>query len=479
MIICCPNFKLQEWAGQYYTPQSITQFITDIINPKPGEKVLDPASGTGGFLISAYKSMLKNSAGNLDVKEAQENIKGTEVNQLALKLSKMNLFLHGLGKPNIKNENALAKPFNDIQWSDKVDIIVTNPPFGGVVDQGIAMNFPKPFRTRSMSDLFFVRIIEQLREKGRCAIVAPNSFLFGKGAKTQIKKELLSECNLHTIIRLPHGVFSPFTAIKTNILFFTKGQPTKEIWYFEHPLPEGRQSYGITKPLRLDELELEKEWWNNREEKKFACYCWKASLEQIRQRDFNLDLPNPNRKLEIKIDSKYLKAYLKDLKNTLPGRDYSKQFQVAGSMLIGAIFDHELKNLQLEKPINDGRGFIDAYFQNRNKEGFFKNIKDMRDIKCPWVPVEFKNYVDDLNNPEFDQLAERLDPIRGMFGILVCRRLDDKKKIIERCRDKLRQYKYIVVLDETDFEKLVYEKIKRGNESVDDYMELKLEEVIN
>src|SRR5208282_3361328 len=160
-------------------------------------------------------------------------------------------------------------------------------PFGGTEEPGIEMNFPSVYRTRETADLFLVLIMKLLREDGRCGMVLPDGFLFGEGAKTRIKEKLLSEFNLHTIIRLPNGVFNPYTGIRTNLLFFERGRPTKEIWYFEHPYPEGSKSYNKTKPIRIEEFNLEKEWWNNRENTKFTQYCWKVTLENVVKKNYN------------------------------------------------------------------------------------------------------------------------------------------------------------------------------------------------
>src|SRR5665647_2371368 len=172
-----------------------------------------------------------------------------------------------------------------------VDFVVTNPPFGGTEEPGVEMNFPSTYRTRETADLFLVLIMKLLREEGRCGIVLPDGFLFGEGAKTRIKEKLLSEFNLHTIVRLPNGVFSPYTGIRTNLLFFEKGKSTKEIWYFEHPYPEGCKSYNKTKPIRIEEFGAEKAWWDHREENEHA---WKVPVEAIVANNFNLDVKNPH-----------------------------------------------------------------------------------------------------------------------------------------------------------------------------------------
>ncbi len=174
---------------------------------------------------------------------------------------------------------------------DRVDVIVTNPPFGGMEEDGIENNFPQAFRTRETADLFLVLIIQLLKEGGRAAIVLPDGLLFGEGVKTRIKEKLLEECNLHTIVRLPNGVFNPYTGIKTNLLFFEKGNPTKHVWYYEHPYPEGQKSYNKTRPIHIDEFQPERKWWKKRKETEYA---WKVSAEDIKAAGYNLDRKNPH-----------------------------------------------------------------------------------------------------------------------------------------------------------------------------------------
>ena len=286
-------------AGEYYTPRAVTQFIVDIVNPKLGEKVLDPACGTGGFLVSTLENMKKQITSDADLENLQNNINGVEKKPLPHLLCTTNMILHGIEVPNIRHDNTLARPLADYDASDMVDVVVTNPPFGGTEEPGIEMNFPATFRTRETADLFLVLIMKLLREEGRCGMVLPDGFLFGEGAKTRIKEKLLSEFNLHTIVRLPNGVFSPYTGIRTNLLFFEKGKSTKEIWYFEHPYPEGYKTYNKTKPIQIEEFDLERKWWENREDEKFKQYAWQVTADEIKQRNYNFDLKNPNKNNEI------------------------------------------------------------------------------------------------------------------------------------------------------------------------------------
>jgi type I restriction enzyme M protein len=207
------------------------------------------------------------------------------------------MLLHGIEVPsNIRHDNTLARPLRDYGPKDRVDVVVTNPPFGGTEEDGIEANFPAAFRTRETADLFLVLIMHLLKPGGRAAIVLPDGTLFGEGVKTRIKEKLLEECNLHTVVRLPNGVFNPYTGIKTNLLFFTKGEPTKEVWYYEHPYPEGYKSYSKTKPMRIEEFAPEKSWWGDkkREGREENERAWKVSVEQIKAGGYNLDIKNPN-----------------------------------------------------------------------------------------------------------------------------------------------------------------------------------------
>jgi len=279
-------------AGEYYTPRAVTQFMVDILNPQLGEVVFDPACGTGGFLVNVIEHVKKQFKTSKDSAKLQDTIHGVEKKPLPHMLAMTNMMLHGIDVPtNIRHDNTLSRPLKDYGPKDRVDVIITNPPFGGVEEDGIEKNFPKKYQTRETADLFMALIMHLLRtDTGRAAVVLPDGFLFGEGTKTTLKKELLEEFNLHTIVRLPNGVFSPYTGIKTNILFFEKGAPTKNVWFFEHPYPEGYKSYSRGKPLRIEEFDLEKKWWYKRKQTEFA---WKVSVKDIEDRNYNLDFKNP------------------------------------------------------------------------------------------------------------------------------------------------------------------------------------------
>jgi type I restriction enzyme M protein len=293
-------------AGEYYTPRAVTQFAIDMVDPQLGEIVLDPACGTGGFLTGAFEHMKKQVKKPTELKSLKNSIRGVEKKPLPHVLCATNMMVHGIEVPsNILNDNTLARPLRDYGKKDQVDVIVTNPPFGGVEEDGIENNFPAEFRTRETADLFLVLVMELLKDGGRAAIVLPDGTLFGEGIKTRIKKKMLEECNLHTIVRLPKSVFAPYTTIATNVLFLTKGEPTKDIWYYEHQLPEGVKAYSKTKPMRLSEFDEEKKWWTKRKETEKA---WKVSAKDIAANNYNLDIKNPNAPVETHEDPEVLLA---------------------------------------------------------------------------------------------------------------------------------------------------------------------------
>ncbi|MEM9374657.1 MAG: class I SAM-dependent DNA methyltransferase [Pseudomonadota bacterium] len=293
-------------SGEFYTPRSVTQFMVDMLDPKLDERVLDPACGTGGFLAHVMDHKSDHYVQSThDAETVQKTIFGVEKKALPHLLCVTNMMLHGIEAPtNIAHDNTLSSPLKDHRWRGKVDVIVTNPPFGGVEEDGIEKNVPQAFQTRETADLFLVLIIELLKEGGRAAVVLPDGTMFGEGIKTRIKEKLMTECDLHTIVRLPNGVFNPYTPIKTNLLFFEKGKPTEEVWFYEHPYPEGYKSYSKTKPMRIEEFEgerSEKAWWGDlktREGRKESDRAWMVSADEIKAIGYNLDITNPHRKEE-------------------------------------------------------------------------------------------------------------------------------------------------------------------------------------
>ncbi len=280
-------------AGEYYTPRAVTQFIVDMINPQIGEKILDPARGTGGFLACTIEHLKKQIQTTEEGESLNCNILGIEKKPLPHQLCTTNMILHGIDTPiNIRRDNTLSKPINNISPVDRVDCIVTNPPFGGIEEEGIESNFPSAYRTKETADLFLLYIIAMLKPHGRCGVVLPDGALFGEGVKTRIKEKLMTDCNLHTIIRLPKSVFAPYTSINTNLLFFTKGEPTKETWFYRLDMPEGYKNFSKTKPMKREHLQPIDEWWNNRKkiENDGFFKSKKYSIDEIKERNYNLDL---------------------------------------------------------------------------------------------------------------------------------------------------------------------------------------------
>ncbi len=286
-------------AGEFYTPRAVTEFMAAMLDPQMGEKILDPACGTGGFLVSVIEHMrrkkyIKTAA---DERKLPSLIMGYEKKQLPHLLCTTNMMIHGVLTPvNVRHDNTLSYPYKDWGPKQRVEVIITNPPFGGVEEDGIENNFPAEFRTRETADLFLALIIRLLKDGGRAAIVLPDGTLFGEGMKTRLKKKLLEECNLHTIVRLPNSVFAPYTSIATNLLFFEKGKPTKEIWYYEHKLPEGAKAYNKTRPIRPEEFKAEEAWWGGakRKGRQESEVTWKVTIDQVEARNYNLDFKNPH-----------------------------------------------------------------------------------------------------------------------------------------------------------------------------------------
>lgn len=277
-------------SGEFYTPRAVTHFITEMVNPRLGEKVLDPACGTGGFLTAAIERM-KSQASNVEERQSiQAKVRGWEYKPLPYLLAITNLILHDIEVPDITFRDALDQPLINYHEKDRVDVILANPPFGGIVANNNEKNFPLNFRTKESADLFLILFIHLLKNGGRAGIVLPDGSLTGEGVKLRVRQRLLEECNLHTIIRLPNSVFQPYATVATNLLFFEKGKSTKEIWYYEHRLPEGQKSYSKTKPIRLEEFDPIREWWIDRKESKI---CWKVDIENIKARNYDLDIKNP------------------------------------------------------------------------------------------------------------------------------------------------------------------------------------------
>lgn len=307
-------------SGEFYTPRAVTQFMTEMVNPRLGETVFDPACGTGGFLVNAIEHIRQREENSVDDRlTLQKTIRGCEYKPLPYELALTNLILHDIEVPNIEYGDSLGREYSSIRDRDRVDVILANPPFGGTVANGNEGNFPANFRTRESADLFLILIVNLLKTNGRAALVLPDGSLTGEGVKQRVRQKLLEDCDLHTIVRLPNSVFQPYATVATNLLFFEKKRhtglaapdsdlplfnngevkdsdryATKEIWYYEHRLPDGQKSYSKTKTIQVQEFEPLKAWWTNRVETDQA---WRVPIQTIIDRGFDLDIKNPNGKI--------------------------------------------------------------------------------------------------------------------------------------------------------------------------------------
>ena len=299
-------------SGEFYTPRAVVRFMVAVTDPRLGETLLDPACGTGGFLVEAFDHLRKQCkrAEHYAVLQS-ESLFGGEAKSLPYLLAQMNLLLHGLETPQIDPLNSLRFPLKEIGDRDRVDIILTNPPFGGEEERGILSNFPEDKQASETALLFLQLIMRKLRRPGahsemrdlksqnsrggRAGVVVPNGILFGDGVCARIKEELLQDFNLHTIVRLPNGVFAPYTSIPTNLLFFDRSCPTKDVWYYEQPLPEGRKNYTKTQPIQFEDFSVCIAWWHKRKENDHA---WKVPAAAILKNGGNLDIKNPRGKVD-------------------------------------------------------------------------------------------------------------------------------------------------------------------------------------
>ncbi|MEN6682268.1 N-6 DNA methylase [Stenotrophomonas pavanii] len=326
-------------AGEFYTPRAITQFMVDRVNPrlKKNEVVLDPACGTGGFLtatIDHLRNQRTTKSGTKEQRAIEAAIRGIEKKQLPHLLCTTNMLMHGIDVPSqIEHHNTLGVGWNEWNANNRVDCVITNPPFGGYEDDGVGGDYPADVRTRETADMFMALIIKKLlKENGRAAVVLPDGFLFGEGVKATLKRLLLRDCKLHTIVRLPKGVFAPYTTIKTNLLFFTKGALvddgtehfyTDTIWYYEHPYPPGYKSYSKTKPIRFEEFRAEQDWWGSeandfadRVENEFA---WKVDFKSKRQQAEAAAQPHWDRAEQLGNEASALDNRIRDLRESIKG----------------------------------------------------------------------------------------------------------------------------------------------------------------
>ena len=286
-------------SGEFYTPRAITEFVVQMVDPKVGQSVADFACGTGGFLVSALNHMKKDITDTKQNEILSKSFYGVEKKPLPYLLCTTNMLLHDINEPMIIHGNSLEKNVRDYEEDDKFDIILMNPPYGGTEKKSVQQNFPEQLRNSETADLFMVEILYRLKENGKVGIVLPDGFLFGNdNTKVNIKKKLLEECNLHTIIRLPGSIFAPYTPIATNLLFFDKTGSTSEVWFYRMDLPKGYKAFSKTKPVEIKHMQSIIEWWNNRieieDQKKneSMSVTWKAkkyTIDEIKELNYNLD----------------------------------------------------------------------------------------------------------------------------------------------------------------------------------------------
>lgn len=280
-------------AGEFYTPRAVTDFMAQMISPKLGEKIADFACGTGGFLTSALKILDKQVKSVEDREIYNNSVFGIEKKALPHMLCVTNMLLHDIDNPEIVHGNALGKNIRDYGEKDRFDVVLMNPPYGGNEKDSVKINFPADLRSGETADLFVSLIMYRLKNNGRAAIILPDGFLFGTdNAKTAIKEKLLKEFNLHTVIRMPHSVFSPYTSIRTNILFFDKTSQTKETWFYRLDMPEGYKNFSKTKPMGLEHFAPVIKWWNNRLETKSEDFykSKKYNAAELMELNCNIDL---------------------------------------------------------------------------------------------------------------------------------------------------------------------------------------------
>ena len=384
-------------SGEFYTPRAVTEFMTEMVDPKLGEKVLDPACGTGGFLTAAIEHIRKLKVENIEQrKQLQNTVHGFELKPLPHLLSVTNLILHDIEVPDISYEDSLLR-YQSIKPKDRVDVILANPPFGGNVDDSTAATYPVGFRTKESADLFLVMMVNYLKQGGRAAIVLPDGSLAGDGIKARIREMLLRNCKLHTIIRLPNSVFKPYASVATNLLFFERiSNPseeqeefaTNEIWYYEHQLPEGSKGYSMTYPIKLSEFDTVKYWWSNRIESEFS---WKISLHEIIEKASENAKPHYDKAKNLKRESYSLKEKISNEKTLLKDIDKNQTSKIEKQQ-------EQIKKLEIELQDIDNKNRIEKQIA----DSIYYNAFNL-DIKNP------NRIEEDFGNPK--KLIEKQDAV--------------------------------------------------------------------
>ena len=281
-------------AGEFYTPRAVTDFMVKVVKPVLGDKIGDFACGTGGFLTSALNELDKQVGNSLENREIyNKSVYGIEKKALPHMLCVTNMLIHDIDDPNILHGNALEMDYKDMRKMEPFDVILMNPPYGGSEKDSVKSNFPTELRSSETADLFMNVIMYRLKKNGRCAVIIPDGFLFGTdNGKFNIKKKLFSEFNLHTVVRMPHSVFAPYTSIRTNILFFDNTEPTKETWFYRVDMPEGYKNFSKTRPMKLEHFNDALSWWESREEIEVDGFpkAKRYSIDEIVERSYNIDL---------------------------------------------------------------------------------------------------------------------------------------------------------------------------------------------
>lgn len=412
-------------SGEFYTPRAVTEFMTQTIDPKLGERILDPACGTGGFLTAAIEHISKSGVENLEKRQQLQNsVHGFELKPLPHMLAVTNLILHDIEVPDIAYEDSLLRN-QSIKPKNRVDVILANPPFGGNVDDATAATFPVGFRTKDSADLFLVMMVNYLKQGGRAAIVLPDGSLTGDGIKSRIREMLLRNCNLHTIIRLPNSVFKPYASVSTNLLFFERvSSPseeqeefaTKEIWYYEHQLPEGSKGYSMTNPIKLEEFEVEKAWWDNRTESETA---WKINLSEIIEKAIANAKPHYEKEKELKREAYSLKEKISFEKTVLKDIDKNQTAKIEKQQEKIKQLETSLQetetNARIEKQIADN-----IYYAAFNLDLKNPNIIE-EDFGDPNLIISKQNEVNNQISNSLDALKLNLEPalINSNFDLLL------------------------------------------------------------
>jgi type I restriction enzyme M protein len=409
-------------SGEFYTPRAVVRFMVEVTNPQLGDTVLDPACGTGGFLVESFNHIGKQKKtqtveGRKILQE--QTITGQEAKPLPYMLAQMNLLLHGLETPDIDKGNSLSVRLAELGDKNRVDVILTNPPFGGEEERGILNNFPEDKQTTETALLFLQLIMRKLRRPGqgsnkggRGAVVVPNGFLFGDGVCARIKEELTQKFNLHTIVRLPNGVFAPYTSIPTNLLFFDSSGPTKEIWFYEQPLPEGRKGYTKTSPIQFEEFTDCLTWWKKRTESDQA---WKVEFAKVREDALTKAKPHWQAAEEAEQEAK---EHSKDAKE-LTTRIQSLQAGSGGKKKEAKDEIETLETKRTDLWSKEQAAWTKAKTERAEGDGIYWPIFNL-DIKNPNTKDDFEHLppeqlADDILQKEL-RIAEIMQEIKQLLG---------------------------------------------------------------